>query len=145
VITEERPAVIPVITPVDASTVAAVGLLLTQVPPGTVLVNVVVRSLHTDDAPDIAVGAVVTVATAVVLQPELRLYVIIAFPAVVPAVTAPFVALTVTSDDAVDHVPPVGLPVSVVDKPTQTISVPDIAGAGLTVTTVLVLQSPPVV
>jgi hypothetical protein len=43
-------------------------------------------------------------------------------------------------EHAVDHVPPEGVPVSVVEEPTQVESVPVMVGAGLTVTTAVALH-----
>lgn len=62
-----RPADTPVISPVDASTLATAGALLLHVPPLTPCVNVVVNVLHTLNAPLMAAGTF-TVTSAVVKQ-----------------------------------------------------------------------------
>jgi hypothetical protein len=59
------PDAIPVTTPV-VLTVPAAGLLLTQVPPVTLCVSVAVLPTHTDEGPDIVVGAVFTVTVVTV-------------------------------------------------------------------------------
>jgi hypothetical protein len=59
----------PVTIPLNIPIVATPGLLLLHVPPG-VLVSVVVVPTQTVATPEIAVGAVLTVTTAVRIQPE---------------------------------------------------------------------------
>jgi hypothetical protein len=61
-----EPAATPVTTPVLASTVAAAGFVLLQVPPAVALVNVIVWPAQTDDGPVIGatVGAAVIVTRA---------------------------------------------------------------------------------
>jgi hypothetical protein len=56
----------PVAEPMDATE----PLLLVQVPPPGLLVNVCVVPTHIDEVPDIAVGVKLTVCVRVVKQPE---------------------------------------------------------------------------
>lgn len=96
----EAPAATPVTTPVVEFTDAAAALLLLQVPPLIPLVvNVVDKPLHTDDAPLIepafATAFTLTSCVAVdVPQPFDTVYVIVVFPGVT-LVTTPVVASTV--------------------------------------------------
>ena len=64
------PADTPVTIPVRLATVAFDGLLLLHVPPVAVFDNVVVNPAHTDDVPDIAEGAPLTVTTTVAGVPQ---------------------------------------------------------------------------
>lgn len=63
------PLLMPVTTP-DASTDAFDGLLLVHVPPGTVLVRVVVEPTHTVLLPLIGPGVAFTVTDLVLLHPS---------------------------------------------------------------------------
>jgi hypothetical protein len=49
--------------------VAAAGLVLNQSPPAAASVRRLVAPTHTDDAPDMADGVLLTVTTVAVLQP----------------------------------------------------------------------------
>lgn len=62
------PAVMPVTTPV-AFTVATAILLLVQLTPVLVVLNVVVRPTHSDGLPLIAAGNALTVTVVVLIQP----------------------------------------------------------------------------
>jgi hypothetical protein len=64
------PADIPVTTPVVAPMVAIAGLLLLQVAPTVVVLNVVVLPTHTLVVPVIGPGNGLTVTVAVVMQPD---------------------------------------------------------------------------
>jgi hypothetical protein len=89
------PEVIPVTTP--PATVPTDGVLLLQVPPDGVLVNVVVLPTPTTIVPDINVGTVFTVTTSVAVQPDVVLYTaIVAVPALTP-VTNPELVGTVAT------------------------------------------------
>ncbi len=63
------PAATPVTTPVPEATVANEGLLLVQVPPDGVLLRVVVVVTHTDVAPVMPVGVLLTVNGIAIPQP----------------------------------------------------------------------------
>ena len=68
------PAPTPVITPVEASTVALAGVPLDHIPPEVELAKVVVEPRHTVAVPVMAAGAAgkaltVTVLVAVLIQP----------------------------------------------------------------------------
>lgn len=64
-------------------------------------------------------------------------------PAVTP-VTTPLAAIVATAVVLLLHVPPAGVPVSAVDDPSHTVSVPSIGfGSGVTVTIVVLLQPEP--
>lgn len=60
----------PVKIPLEEPMVPTAGVLLLQVPPAVMCVNVVVALTHTFSVPVIAGGAVDTVTIAVVIQPE---------------------------------------------------------------------------
>jgi hypothetical protein len=63
------PEALPVRTPVTGLILPIAGLLLNQVPPGTVLVNAVVLPTHTLVMPPIGDGASVTVTVITDEQP----------------------------------------------------------------------------
>jgi hypothetical protein len=64
------PVAMPVTKPVVAPTVAIEPLLLVQVPPGVLLVSVLVAPTHTvDDSGLMAGGAAITVTGLVAAQP----------------------------------------------------------------------------
>ena len=63
------PRAIPVMTPVELPTVATLVLLLVQIPPAEVLVNVVVELWQTATAPAIGAGVPATDTVNVLLQP----------------------------------------------------------------------------
>jgi len=66
------PAAMPASTPVVVLIVPAAGLLLAHVPPGVVVVSVVVLFSHTCSEPLIADGNVYTDTVAVARQPVPR-------------------------------------------------------------------------
>lgn len=63
------PAATPVTLPVTGSTVATAVVLLVQLPPETLLLNIILDPIHTDEAPlmvpALATGLTVMVAEAV--------------------------------------------------------------------------------
>lgn len=84
----------------------------------------------------------VTVTTRVTEQPEPRLYVIVVVPGAIP-VTMPDVRPMVATDRALlAHVPPPGVPASVIVVPAHRLDGPEISGAAFTVT-VFVDRQPP--
>jgi hypothetical protein len=130
VVPGSKPLTIPVLP-----TVAIVGALLLQVPPGTMSESVVVLPTQTRNTPVRDAGELLTVITFVAVQPVLvTLYVIVATPAIPPA-TIPVVAPTgAITDELDDQVPPIVASVRGVVKPTQTEPEPTIAaGEELTV------------
>jgi hypothetical protein len=140
-----------VTTPVAASTVAAVVLLLDQVPPLFPLnVKFKVDAIQTDEPPLIEpafkTGFTVIGADCALVPHEevVRVYVIIAFPADTP-LTTPDAAFTVaTAVLLLLQLPPVfPLVLKVVDKPAQTddapVTVPAF-GNGFTVIILLVVD-----
>jgi len=64
------PGAMPVTVPVPTPMVATATSLLTQVPPPGALVSVVLTPAQMLSVPPMADGTVLTVATAVVIQPE---------------------------------------------------------------------------
>ena len=134
------PVVIPVATPVLLM-VAMVLLLLSQLPPVVVLLNVTLAPTHTADGPVMVpaeVGEPTFTTWVAVSVPQLlvTVYIIVSKPALMPPVTPvdsttalPLVAL---------HVPPaMPLLVKGMPEPIQTLPLPEItpaSGNGLTVT-----------
>jgi hypothetical protein len=125
------PVTIPDVVPI----VATVTLLLTHVPPVSVLPKVVVNPRHTAGVPEIADGSGLTVNTLMVLQPVGNVYVIFAVPAATPS-TIPVPGPIAATDGLLLPHPPLGeASVSVVLNPSHTCIVPLIdAGKGFTVT-----------
>lgn len=81
------PAVIPLTAPVVAPTVATDVLLLVHVPPGVVLVNVVVAPMQTVDEPGvIADGKAATITVLVTVHPA-TVYDMTAVPTATPETT----------------------------------------------------------
>ena len=60
----------PVTMPLELPTVAIVGALLLQTPPGVALLRGIFCPAHTVVTPVIAAGVVITVTTAQVVQPD---------------------------------------------------------------------------
>lgn len=137
------PAVRPVTTPA-ADTVPTAGVLLLQVPPVVVHVSVVVPFTQMLVIPVITAGNGLTVSTAVLRQPLVRLYVIVLVPpGAIPVATPvprPIVATVVVP---LIQVPPVGAPVSVVLVPAQIERLPLIVGVVFTVATAVTVQPEP--
>ena len=145
------PAVLPLTTPVEASTVAIPVALLDQLPPDTVEVNVVVPPTQIPCVPlrVPADGVAVTVTDLVAVafaQPPVPflVYVMIAVPAVTP-LTTPVEAFTVAIPVALlDQLPPDTVEVNVVVPPTQTPCVPLMVPADAGLVTVMVPLAVPV-
>ena len=103
------PAAMPVTMP-DASIVPAAGVPLLQVPPGTVLLNVMVAPAHTADGP-VIVPAVSGAATFTVLlltavpQPLVTVYRIVSRPGV-SALTTPLPLIAAIDGLVMPHMPP---------------------------------------
>ena len=135
------PVVVPEpVTRPAVDIVATVVVTLLHTPPPVASDNVSVKPSQIGALPRIAAGNGFTVTIAVCKQPVPNSYVIIAVPADTP-VTPP-VALTV-AEPVLLHVPLPVASVKLVVEPTQTLSVPVIAaGAGFTVTTVVVVIDP---
>lgn len=109
-------------------------VLVVQVPPPA-SVSAVVDPTQTTAVPVIVEGKGLTVTTAVVVQPELKVYVIVEVPAATPE-TSPVPEPTVATVEVlvVQEPPPASLSAVVLDG--QTVSVPVIPdGKALTVTT----------
>ena len=117
------------------------GLVLLQVPPPVALESVVVKPTQTLAVPLIAAGKGLTVIGVVTKQPVGNVKVMVAIPAATP-VTVPVVAPTEAIPELLlVHVDVPEGSVSVVELPTHTVGVPDIAdGNGLTVTGVVAIQ-----
>ena len=136
------PADTPVTTP-NASIVPA-PVLLVQVPPAGVEFNEVVNPTQTLVVPVIAVGFALTVTNAVTRQPVPSVYVTFAVPAVLPVNIPPPAFITLPVPAVVVQAPPAGVEFNVVERPTQTFSVPVIAvGFALTVTVAELIQPVP--
>ena len=143
------PGVRPVTIP-EPDTVATAILELLQPPPNGVLVSVIVLPAHTVVGPPIAPAAVLTVTTAVVIQPPDDVYVIVAVPGAGVEDT-PITTPVVDPTDAIAallllHVPPGVAELSVVVLPWHIVSTPVIfAGIGNTVKVIVAIQPPGVV
>jgi hypothetical protein len=128
-------ATVPAFTPVATPPVVIVAvevLPLAHVPPVVVLLNEIVEPAHTDVVPVIAAGNAFTVTTfvaAVVPQPVLIAYDIVAVPVVTP-VTMPFAEpIVATPALALLHTPPPAVLANVVVLPLHTDAVPVIEPA----------------
>ena len=131
----EVPAVTPVTIPVKTSTVATAVLLLLQVPGTVASLRLVVKPTQTAGFPSIAVGNGLTVTTTVARQPTGEVAVMVVVPGVMP-VTRPVEALIVAMPGRLLlQVTPAVASVSVVVKPTHTLSIPLMAAVIFTVTT----------
>lgn len=98
------PAETPVASP-DVLIVATPLLLLAQVPPPSALLSVVVLFTHTLSVPAITDGNALTVNEAVLRQPVLNVYEIVAMPGVIP-VTTPEASTNAVPGAPLSHVPP---------------------------------------
>ena len=133
----------PVTTPLTLPTVATAVLLLVQTPTPA-LNKVVVLPTHTDVIPVIGAGKGLTNSVVVAMQLVLKVYVIIAVPALTPDATPLKEPIVATAMLLLLHVPPIVASLSVVVLPTQTAVTPVIAaGSGLTVIIVVVRQPVP--
>ena len=134
------PADRPVTNPDDEPTMAAVVLLLLQVPPPVPSLSGVALPTHTLSAPVIATGKALTVIVLTAKHPVVSTYVMVAVPLLIPLII-PVVPPTETLVLLLVHVPPAMPSLRVVDDPLHTLGVPVMAvGLGLMVATVLVLQ-----
>jgi len=126
-------------------TVAMPALLLLHVPPAVASVSASVDPAHTGAFPVIAEGCAFTVTTAVVKQPVLIEYVIVAVPGDTADATAPEYDTVATDVLLLVHdTPPPVASDRKVDEPTHTVSVPSIAdGAGLMVMSLVTKQPAP--
>jgi hypothetical protein len=139
------PVVIPLTTPVDASTVATDVLLLLHVPPDSDALTEVVAPTQTlaEPATDAGEGLTVTDAVAyTVPQPLVTVYVIVATPEAIPVTTPEPLTVAIAIFD-VAHVPPGTLLERIMVEPAHTPVKPAIVPAlavAVTVTTLVVLQ-----
>jgi hypothetical protein len=138
------PLEIPVSTPVVTSIVPTAGVVLAHVPPGVVVVSVVVPFTHTCKEPPILAGNAYTVTVALDVHVVGRVYTIVAVPVPLTPVTTPVPAPTVATLALVLVQPPPGVVLaSVVVCPTHVVSVP-VTGAGLAFTVTVVVRTQPV-
>src|ERR1043165_6530422 len=98
------PADIPDTTP-DASISAIAIASLLQVPPGSVLVNVVVKPWQTTGTPPIDTGVWFTVTAAVVIQPVGSVYVTFVVPAELPVTRPSAEPISAIADELLLQVP----------------------------------------
>ena len=127
------PTITPVTVPLSEPTDPTVGLLLLHAPPPTPSVSVVFAPTQTADAPEIAVGDKLTVTTIFDAQPAGDVYVILLVPVATPVIT-PLEGPTVAIEGLpLNHVPPVGLGISVIVAVTHTAVGPVSVGVGFTV------------
>lgn len=127
----------PATMPVEAVIVATDGDRLLQEPPAVTLARLVVAPSQTTCVPVMAAGEGFTVSVADLLHPLARVYIMDEVPAAL-LVAMPDDALMAAAEVLVlDHVPPVIVLLRVVvNPPSQTSRVPEIAaGDWLTVTT----------
>ena len=119
------PAATPVTMPVEPID-ATPGALLDQAPPEVVSDNVVVELWQIPDVPEIGAGSGFTVNTLVAVQPDERVYEIIAVPTNRPVTVA---VVKMPETDATEelpllHVPPGVISVKEEEEPAQTSAVP---------------------
>jgi hypothetical protein len=130
----------PDVIPVVGFTVAVAVALLLQVPPMVRSVSGMELPLHTVPAPVMAAGDGITVIAFVTVQPVPNEYIMVVVPADTP-VTTPVSEPIAAAVLLLSHQPPGTRSVSVVLAPAHTVAAPLMgAGAGLTVTILVVLQ-----
>lgn len=123
----------PVIKPVAGSMVAAVGLLLIQVPPVVGLATIVTPILNVADGKLTVGGALTVTDDVVLLHPDkVSVKVKVALPAAIP-VTTPASVTVATVLSLLTQVPPAA-GVKLIISPTQTCDPAVTTGSGLTVT-----------
>jgi len=107
-------------------TIAAAVFPLAHVPPAGVQFNVVVAFLQIVREPVVVTvpGKAITVTTALAAQLVLKVYEIVAVPAVAPPRTPTELSAIVTFPLLLDHVPPAGVLFRVVVAPAQMLSAP---------------------
>jgi len=133
-------APVPVTTPVVGFTEAMELLLLLHVPPGVRSLSVVVRPKQTTGVPSIGVGLGLTVNISVAIQPNGEVAVMVTVPGAMP-VTRPVLEFMVAIPELLlVQVTPAVASVSVVVRPTHTLSIPWIGEVTLTVTTAVIIQ-----
>ena len=131
----EVPAASPDTKPEVTPTVAMVGLLLVQYPPGVASDNAEPEPTQVPIVPVIAAGKGSTVNTVVSEHPETPVYVIVVIPATMPLITPESTPIVATPGEPDDQLPPAGMPEITVEVPWQISKIPAIpVGAGLTVT-----------
>jgi hypothetical protein len=135
---------IPLTTPVPATTVATAVLLLLHVPPGLVLLSVVVCPTQVVSEPVIAFGGGFTVTVVIRVQPVPSVYVITAVPggAEETPVTMPLTPTVAIDGALVVHVPPTGRQLSVVVNPSHTFGLPVISPGNANTVVVITLRQP---
>src|SRR3954469_18873776 len=111
-----------VTTPVVASIVATVVLLLVQLPPVTASLSV--TEPQTNAAPAIGPGSAFTVTSTLAMQPVLVVYLIVAIPGDTPLTVPLAISTVATETERLLHVPPVVALPSMVVLPWQTAGVP---------------------
>jgi hypothetical protein len=124
--------------PVAAPAVAFATVLLVQMPPDAVSVNVIAAPTHTPADPEIAEGIAYTVTVLATVQPD-KVYAMLTDPAPTPF-TTPAVLTVAILTSLLLHVPPPAS-ASVVVSPTHAVAVPVIAaGCAFTETNFVTLQ-----
>ena len=131
------PFATPFKIPVDP-TVTIAALLLLHAPPVIASVNWEKDPVQIFVIPVIAVGVVFIVTTAVDLQPDARVNVMVEVPVVTPFTIPVAEPMVATLGVLLVHVPPSAL-CNVVEDPTQAVNVPVIAGVGFTVIVLVVV------
>lgn len=115
-VSEPEPPFTPDMTP-PPLTVATPVLLLLHVPPGVVLLNVVVCPIHTVAVPVIVFGSGLTVTVLVSEQDVGSVYTMFDVPGVNPVSIPEPIEIVAVAGVVLVHVPPAGIPVSVVVLP----------------------------
>jgi hypothetical protein len=139
----EVPTPTPLTIPEEEPTVATEVLELVHDPTPPELANVDGIPVHKDVVPVIAPGPALTTKVAVAKQPA-AVYVIVAVPTVVLAVTTPEASTDAIAGLLLDQVPPDVALLNVLVPLVQALNVPVIAtGDGLTVTVTLALDVQP--
>jgi hypothetical protein len=115
-------------------------------PPELALVSVVLNPTHIFAIPPIMAGLLLTVITAVVLQPVGSVYVIVDVPPAMPVTTPVEELMLAAVGLPLSHVPPDEVLFKLEVPPMQTVMLPVIAaGSALIVTTAPCAQPVPIV
>jgi hypothetical protein len=140
-VTVPVPADTPVTAPTLVTGVESVVLELLHEPPGVASVKVIVEPTQTAGVPAIAAGEALTVIILFTIHPAPTVYVMLAVPAVMPVtIPSPEPTRAIATEPEL-HEPPVDELDKVIVLPVHTLPGPEIAdGAGLTVTTAVVMQ-----
>ena len=121
---------------------SALPLAALHVPPPA-SVSAVILFTHTSGLPVMADGNGFTVTTPVMIQVVGNVYTTVAVPADSPVIT-PVGPATFMSPLVLLHVPPAGVELRLVVKPTHTVSVPvTVVGLGFTVAIAVTIQPEP--